>query len=372
MKRTEILGKKFNPYTIWGEENELIGYRGPKPIKKANIEGYYRIRSKDEANNEYKQENNIEILDQNQPILAYYLLSADEVHSYLVPVYAYYDRQGLLQKTIFATDFPLQLSQRDVVSRSKATLNQMVSSDPDQGTLVKLGIMPKSSYQASAYYTASRDDRFKNDCKGFLGSLNDTCSEDICWAGMNLSEMNRTKFVEDRDNEIELADIAFIASDGDPYGWYGGSEVYLDISKQDVEYGDSDLEWIVSDSCEVLADHRIPEANKSSQQSVFKWDKIFHGLHLLLGYGTMIINEEHTGEIFAKNMISKETIIYSWFKTAKNIRHTDGKTYFWAGVLFPYNETINPGPENDHLWGYGYVSPDIMDPDGFIAIYSPC
>jgi hypothetical protein len=341
---------------IFGNGGSIIGYNGPRHIREAMLEGYYPVISKQEADDIYRKiTNNSELID-DQPILAYYMQYVPDDRSYLVPVYIY--RSKDLGKIIIPA---VSFSNRLQNVRDEIKYADSFPYDTDIETNANPNaINPISIYEARAYYydTQYTWNDNENNARGFIEGLEnigwDTCPEPVL---ANLSIFNESK-----DIWIDSADFVFYSGHGGQNGWQCGQKTWFDKTIVPVKYGGQDLEWILFDSCDLLQDKAITDC----QENVFTWTKLFNGLHLLLGYGTYVDRSTKTGSKVVEGMKNGETIIHSWFRTAKDIQGPE----VWAAVLYPYNNSVNPA--NDHIWETGSVSADIKNPDGFIAVYSPC
>jgi len=97
---------------------------------------------------------------------------------------------------------------------------------------------------------------------------------------------------------------------------------------------------------------------------------VFHGLHAILGFDTPLHDQpiwiipgiwwESPGKVFVNYMtIQRYTIGESWYRTTIEWQPSD---VYGATLAVYYNDTYG-GQYNDHLPGYGYVSPDVDNPD---------
>jgi hypothetical protein len=112
-------------------------------------------------------------------------------------------------------------------------------------------------------------------------------------------------------------------------------------------WGDVDLEWLGSASCETMRDHRY-------------WANCLNGLHLFLGWETNSINNRFFGTSWALGMLWGRTITQAWFVAADG---THGPRYV-AGVIAEERSNFD-----DHLWGVGSVSPD-PEPDAWYRYWT--
>jgi hypothetical protein len=150
--------------------------------------------------------------------------------------------------------------------------------------------------------------------------------------------------------------FAFFAGHGSSGSfWFGSAVDDHEMRAQDARWGDGILNWIVLHACQTM------RAN-------FEWDvwcDAFQGLHLMLGFHT---NTEGStpplGSRFAFWMTFK---IFPWTDSLFDIR-TAWKLAcmecFDSGMEYAviYAGQSGTDTHNDHLSGYGHVSPDPTSP----------
>jgi len=120
----------------------------------------------------------------------------------------------------------------------------------------------------------------------------------------------------------------------------------------EAEWGDRDLEWILIDACSILQQYD----EKGDWDERWGWG-VFKGLHLLLGWATETNDSPDRGRVFAELMVENELRIgEAWF-TACQLTATRGMV---AAFICCARENYNSW--YDHLWGHGYVTPDIPQP----------
>ncbi len=368
-----------NPYVILGEGGQVIGYSGPKPIIGAQLEGYYPVIPEQQANRIYEDLTNSTGWVDGRPYIAYFMQPMTGKESFLIPVYVYTGIEiGSASIIIPATTFPL----------IPATIwAQFVPYTPFFG-IANISEMPTDNIGP---YSINKIEHYsivpqKYKARAYYNDTSSTILMNLANAGLFLYGINQNPWVTDPwvpkkafksdftgDSDIDSMDIAFYTGQGNMNGWLC-EDGWFDVSNANMEYGNDNLKWLVVDACNVLADSSIPCWNIQGDV-MQRWSKVFNGLHLLLGFGTITEIKYTTGYKFDKYMMNGNTIINSWFRTAKDVQ-PDCKPPYFAGVLYPYNETpkVKISPENDHLYGCGSISPDIKKPDiaGFCAVYSPC
>ena len=167
-------------------------------------------------------------------------------------------------------------------------------------------------------------------------------------AGWTQKFNNGNDDAEEEHFEYDGLDYTYI--DGVDIAWYQGhgentklmlSTVWEHVHFQDeIEWGDSDLEWIALHSCNST---EIPENFKGSPYDL-------NGVHLICGFATKAFNYAADGDNFAEKLLEGKTVKDAWFE-AIDKTHGTGTTLKVIGE--------NEDCENDHIWGQGSV---IADP----------
>lgn len=158
------------------------------------------------------------------------------------------------------------------------------------------------------------------------------------------------------------------------HGWSGGftfkgNNTDTSIVPSDARWGDSDLEWMQLESCQVLRD------TNGSADYFARWDEVFSGLHLLNGFDTnaYCINGG-TGRRFAEYLFPVNflwwelrpalTVQQAWASMANDLEPSGVR---WRSISPMMGGISNI---NDKFWGQGWVGPDISPAQrtGFIAI----
>ncbi len=152
-------------------------------------------------------------------------------------------------------------------------------------------------------------------------------------------------------------DLLLFAGHGSQNGFYFGTNNDDRILHyNDAEWGNKDLEWIIIDACEILK-------NNSTLSSRWANNRVFKGLHYILGYGSVTFDVDTRGRDFIKYaMHYKWSVRRAWW--AATILSENGTT---AAYLRAENSSSNT--YNDHLWGFGYVSPDPINPIYIVRSY---
>jgi hypothetical protein len=179
------------------------------------------------------------------------------------------------------------------------------------------------------------------------------------------------------DDWVDAADFVFYTGHASMDGWVLSSpdDGFLDFSEvagSPDRYGQNDLEWVVIAACGPLQDELLSPGGGD----VFnRWGPAFDGLHLLLGYGAITFDNSDEGRLVVQYAREGETLVDAWFRTATEVQpSTNGASApdgpdIWVGAVWPYKAGVGP-VEGDHLWGHGSVTPDIDDPDGWVAMWT--
>jgi hypothetical protein len=159
---------------------------------------------------------------------------------------------------------------------------------------------------------------------------------------------------------IDAVDFAFFSGHGSPTAI--AFEVKKDVrlfSFDNARWGgtaggasneQADLEWIVLDACQTLA-------HTASGVDVFaRWDQAFDGLHYVLGFHTTCSDDKNRGKKFAQKMKQGWSVRDAWIYATQ---HTEGNSK-WGAYLRADSPSSNT--YNDHLPGFGWVSPDPYPP----------
>ena len=247
--------------------------------------------------------------------------------------------------------------------------------------------------EIEAYFHQKDDDDFHYEvgvewCNDYPGELNDlafrdddaldlynTVGEQPGWFrifewGNHLAwekDFKRTGLAGTENSNIDQVDLAYFCGHGsldiDPT-WGGFLRRSLFFGRGDQHdhhlvtgdggrysdgtscWGDVDLEWLGFSACETMIDHRY-------------WANCMNGLHLILGWQTESFDIGHRifdiptlGLVWADEMIAGRTVTQAWFNAA-DATHGRRRGSWIAGVV-----AETRGNFNDHLWGFGSVSPD--------------
>ena len=122
----------------------------------------------------------------------------------------------------------------------------------------------------------------------------------------------------------------------DNQGWY-------DLYPWETKLGGRDLEWIGFSACEVL----------DTEDHCREWCDAMNGIHLICGWKTPMYETPDMLSSWIYRMKRGETVKNAWF-------HAGDDVDSWRTLrVIGKNETYG----DDHLWGEGYVSPDLLQDD---------
>ncbi len=144
-------------------------------------------------------------------------------------------------------------------------------------------------------------------------------------------------------------DLMLFAGHGNRNGFRFGVEVDDNRAHyEDAQLGDRDLEWLIVDACQVLRDDEE------------KWQRwgwpVFQGLHYVLGYSSNTSDVDTRGRDFVKYaMHHRWSVRNAWIRAT--ILSENGSTAAYMRADDGASNTYD-----DHLWGFGYVSPDPANP----------
>jgi len=147
-------------------------------------------------------------------------------------------------------------------------------------------------------------------------------------------------------------DLMLFSGHGSSNGFYFGTwNDDPQLHWTEAQWGDQDLEWIIIDACCVL--------NNADNNVWNRWGwPVFKGLHYILGYSSTTYDVNTRGRDFIKYAtMYGYSVRNAWYWST--VISEDGTT---AAYLRADDATIPTDTYNDHLWGFGYTSPDPVHP----------
>ncbi len=148
---------------------------------------------------------------------------------------------------------------------------------------------------------------------------------------------------------VDQVDIVMHVDHGGPGVFCFGEKNhdYCHFWCHNARWGDIDLEWIALDDCSCLY---------NGDSKVFqRWWDAFKGLHLILGFHTSCHDTGQRGPKFGAKLVHGWRVTSAWRYACE---HTEGGGTRGAIMGVCGGETSS----RDHLWGYGYVTPDVDNP----------
>jgi hypothetical protein len=380
-------GGEFN--FTFGHQGKLISHSGVwRGIQ--NVRGNFDVIPRGKVDAQFEQLMEGMKITSYRSYLAYYSAPQYEKQEFLYPVYVY-DSSAILNekstqlKTILlpATAFdpetpkavPIEFRPQD--DSAGVRPGSTDPEDDDEATTSReVGI---SWYQAGRLVNAA------SNARSFLQELVDhggwTKNFDWGYPNSRESDWNRND-----DTWVDAADFVYFAGHADIDHWQlsngnlTSNEVgSLNDAQRDL-WGDQDLEWIIINACGPLYDDRLTPG----VGSVFdRWAGAFDGLHLLLGYASVVKDHGTEGKAVAQSMMATttpagrmpgKTIIEAWFQAARDTQLSCNQytapygPQIWAGALYVEKDGVST--KNDHLWGHGDVASDPFPGDAIYAIWT--
>jgi hypothetical protein len=202
---------------------------------------------------------------------------------------------------------------------------------------------------------------------------------DFNWGDANAWESDWRR---NDDQWVDNADFVFYTGHASMNGWVlskpddGGLD-FTEVGNAPQTPGDlwgqSDLEWATIAACGPLQDNIL---SPGGGDVLSRWDGAFDGMHILMGYGAVTLDNEDEGRKLAQYAKGGSTLINSWFRTAREIQPatTDAKApdgpVVWVGAMWVGKNGADPF--NDHAWDYGSVSADPTSPSFLAAMWTTC
>ena len=206
----------------------------------------------------------------------------------------------------------------------------------------------------------------KNNAQGFVNELAAIgWNIHFNWGDANAYESDWRK---NDDNWVDAVDFVFYSGHANSNGWTLSppDDNFLHCNEtggaSDL-WGANNLEWAVIAACGPLQDALVG----SGGDVLSRWRNAFDGLHMLMGYAQVTYDNDQEGKRLVQYAKSKSTTLrQSWFRVGREIQPSG----IWVGAYYVGNNAHSTG--DDHLWGYGSVSPDIPNPTWRACCWSPC
>jgi hypothetical protein len=170
----------------------------------------------------------------------------------------------------------------------------------------------------------------------------------------------------------DAVDFLYYNDHGGPDGFsFSAERHYTFFHYSNAEWGDGDLEFIVTDACSVLK-WENPDTGKNIWD---RWAPAFKGLHIMCGFATGSHDTRNRGLIFARYLTRGYRMMTAWFRACaetEDSRIVSAILYATKSV-----DAWNPSPDDpvyDHAHGFGFVASDPTPTllKWFIYLTSPC
>ena len=165
------------------------------------------------------------------------------------------------------------------------------------------------------------------------------------------------------DTGIDSVDLAFYTGHATGSGWTFESSTDRFLFYDEAKWGNQDLEWLIVAACGPL------QTTTSGLSWWQRWGPAFDGLHMLLGYANITLDNPYEGGLLGTYLVDKQLPLrQAWILSATETQSPD-EIIAIMGVwgkdgLSHYN---------DHFWGQGEVAPDIPanEVKGFWRLTAP-
>jgi hypothetical protein len=177
----------------------------------------------------------------------------------------------------------------------------------------------------------------------------------------------------------DSVDFVYHNSHGNPRGFFFNTmhdDTFMFFGH--ARWGDGDLEWMILDSCEIL------QFETWTGDTVFdRWGGALQGVHMILSFDTISINQETRGGRFAFfttgvsfgpfQIFPAFPVRDAWFMACIQTENSNKR----AAVLYssmaddPWNPPLDD-PSNDHADGFGYTCSDPVPAKWWVYISVSC
>jgi hypothetical protein len=385
IERIPMVGGGGKLTLSFGEKGRLVGlHRAWRPVTgRREVDALDR----DEAISRYLEANShLDILEPHA-WLAYYAAPGDAVQELLTPVWVVggflevgEERVPMRGSLVAATELgpatpkstpqePRKRRQRPT-GASPATLAARVVGNPfEVGTswIGTLGGLGGSQQNAQGFV-----DGFASD--GWTVNFN--------WGNENAWE---TDWDVNDDDWVDAADFVFYTGHANLNGWQlvaPGTTTRVLLTPSVVgsspqtpgdRWGAQDLEWVIVAACGPLQDDVIAARGGDV---LARWDGAFDGLHTLMGYGSITLDNTDEGRKVSQYSREGTPVIDAWFRTAQEVQpSTNGENPpdgpdVWVGAMYVVRSGADP--RQDHVWGHGSVAADPTSPTMLVCTWVTC
>ncbi|MBC7892226.1 MAG: hypothetical protein H7Y12_08445 [Sphingobacteriaceae bacterium] len=373
-----------------GHKSAPIGFSGVwRPVRESFPAQLIPRKRADEQFREMTKNLKLESFDAT---LAYYAAPSFQKQEFLYPVYVYRgmavfgdQRVPLRQIMLPATDFgPAVRFPKPQPQRPK------LLKPPVQGSEKRKEQIRRSMATRAPTRPWEAGTSWIGESGGLAGShdnaqgfVNEWASAgwhiDFNWGDANAFESDWRR---NDDQWVDNADFVFYTGHASMNGWVlaNPDDGFLNFSEVGSSpgtpgdlWGQSDLEWAVIAACGPLQDSILAAGGGDV---LARWDGAFDGMHILMGYGGVTFDNTDEGRKLSQYAKSGNTLINSWFRTAKEIQPStngvpapDGPNVY-VGAMWVGKSGVDPF--NDHAWDFGSVSNDPRSPTWQAAMWTLC
>lgn len=384
-----IIGGGGEYKVIFGDKGKVIGLSGCwRPVTQALQATLIDQQTVDERFRAITRGLRIEAF---RSYLAYYAAPAFHTQDFLYPVYVYQgtaafgDRRVPMRQIIVpATDFgPPLVMPEPQPRRKRAPRSVSVGGDrKEEPRRAYAARQPWHPWEAGASWIGASGGLAGSqaNAQGFVDEW-----EAAGWhIDFNVGDGNawETHWRRNDDEWVDNADFVFYTGHANENGWIlaapdDGSLDFWEVGAAPEAPGDlwgnQDLEWVIIAACGPLEDDIIAAGGGDALD---RWDGVFDGMHILMGYGAVTVDNEDEGRRVSQYAKGGSSLVDAWFRTANEVQPASN------GYPAPYGPTVYVGavwagrddidPFWDHAWGSGSVSDDPTNPTWISAMWTPC
>lgn len=385
-----VIGGRGDFAVTLGDKGTMTGFSGGGISVAESFE--VKTIEKEQVEKTFKELTRALSIESFETYLAYHAGHVFDKQEYLYPVYVFKATAKIGKETVNlrniivpATEFGPKppknvpqkirnprtglikdLKEKDKIRRNYQTRDLALSQSWEAGTswIGELGGLGGSQANARGFVDEWRAD-------GWRINFN--------WGDANAWESDWRR---NDDTWVDAADFVFYTGHAGMNGWMlanpdDGSLDFTEVGNAPESPGDlwgqNDLEWAIIAACGPLQDELLYAGGGNVLD---RWDGVFDGMHILMGYGGVTFDNTEEGRRVAQYAKQGQTIINAWFRTAQEIQPAtngygapDGPNIY-VGAM--WSSRAGADPFNDHAWGHGSVSADPTNPTSLCAMWTLC
>ncbi len=224
-----------------------------------------------------------------------------------------------------------------------------------------VGIEWVNNYHSSSSNLSNNDDNARGFYNRLQAQRKFEYGDDLAW-DQDFEESGAGTPAAGSDQLFaDNVDIIFFSGHGSTSGAAFGVKTSDDgvARASNMRLGNGDLEWLVIDGCEMLAD--------DDGQVFTRWGwPTFRGLHYMLGFHTPAYDRKDRGEKFANRLNQGWTVREAWIRACVE-SEDDDVSYAYLRADGDATDTFN-----DHWHGKGFVSSDPHNPTRLAYLRGTC